>query len=964
MEWSAQILFIGAMTGLAYGVMGAGLVLVYRATGVVNFAQGQIGAVAAAIMVKVVLDFHWPYFVGFAIAAVTGAGVGMLCELTVVRRLFSSPRLILFVATLGLTELLLAIQLMLPQPERAARFPSAVDRTWEVAGAITVRGDHFLILAFVPAVIIGLTMFLNRTPYGLAVRAAADEADVARLAGVSVKRVSTLVWGIAGMLAATTYVAVAPMRGVLVGSGAATTQALGPGLLMRALAAALLGKLNSFPLTIVGGLLLGVGEALLFNNIEDPGVVSFALFLAVVALVVWRNREKVHAVVQGDGNFSLTPKVSPIPQRVLGVWWVRRLPMIAGGAGLVLAVIIPFVATTPSRQFLFAHMLLLAVIGVSVVVLTGWAGQLSLGQFAFCGVGAVLTAGLHHRGVPMLVSIPIAVAVGAGLALLIGVPALRFKGLFLAILTLAFALAGPEFLLHQGILTADQSFPLIMLRGSIGPFDLRDQATFYFLCLAVLCVVLVVVGHLRGTGVGRSIIAVRDNEASASAYGVSPAVAKLRAFALSGAIATLGGSMLAVLYVQFTPDRFLVEHSLRIVSMAIIGGLGSIYGAVLGAVYIAGLPAAIGASGQVAMLTSGLGLLILLMYLPGGLAQVLFKIRDVIVAQADKQLTREAAERAAADVEAEGGEAAPPATRRQPATPVATPSITKKERPHVPRAVPALVANEVRVNFGGLLALDGVSIEASQHETVGLIGSNGAGKSTLMNVITGFIPPTAGRIEVFGEDVTLLSPHRRASAGLARVFQDARLFGSLTVRDSILVALESSDPAKFVPSLLGLPSSRRSERAKRAQAEELITFLGLGRYADAFIGVLSTGTRRICELACIMAANPRVMLLDEPTAGIAQRETEAFGPLIDQVKNELGATMILIEHDMPLVMSLSDRIYCMSAGRVIAEGPPEQMRTDSAVIAAYLGTDDRAIDRSDTSRVTAAAGSTQRKGEA
>jgi ABC-type branched-subunit amino acid transport system ATPase component len=256
-----------------------------------------------------------------------------------------------------------------------------------------------------------------------------------------------------------------------------------------------------------------------------------------------------------------------------------------------------------------------------------------------------------------------------------------------------------------------------------------------------------------------------------------------------------------------------------------------------------------------------------------------------------------------------------------------------------------------------------VSIQASQHEAVGLIGSNGAGKSTLMNVITGFITPTAGRIEVLGEDVTTLPPHRRAGAGLARVFQDARLFGSLTVRDSILVALEASDPAKFFPSLLGLPSSRRSERAKRAQAEELIIFLGLGRYADAFIGVLSTGTRRICELACIMAANPRVMLLDEPTAGIAQRETEAFGPLIEQVRNELGATMILIEHDMPLVMSLSDRIYCMSAGRVIAEGAPEQMRTDPAVIAAYLGTDDRAIERSDTTRVAAAAGSTQRKGE-
>jgi ABC-type branched-subunit amino acid transport system ATPase component/ABC-type branched-subunit amino acid transport system permease subunit len=711
---------------------------------------------------------------------------------------------------------------------------------------------------------------------------------------------------------------------------------------MRALAAALLGRLNSFPLTMLGGVLLGVGEALLFNNLSEPGAVSFVLLLVVFALVVWRNRGRVQAVVQGDGNFSLTPKVSPIPQRVLAVWWVRRLPMMAGAAGLALAVAVPFIATAPSRQFLFSEMLLLAVVGVSIVVLTGWAGQLSLGQFAFCGVGAVMTAGLGHRGVPLGAAVVLSIVVGAVLALLLGVPALRFTGLFLAILTLAFALASPDFLLTRPLLTAGQRFPLVLPRGAIGPIDLRQQRTYYFLCLLVLVGVLVVVGHLRRTGIGRTILAVRDNEAGAAVYGVSPAVAKLRAFALSGAVATMAGSMLAGLYVQFTTDNFLVGQSLRVVSMAIIGGLGSIYGAVLGAIYIAGMPAAIGASGQVALLTSGIGLLILLMYLPGGLAQILFKVRDLVVAQADKKLAREAE----AAAESTG-------STLKPAAVVAVRPRSEWER--VPREVPAVDAVGVSVTFGGLSALDEVSIRAEQHECVGLIGSNGAGKSTLMNVITGFIAPAAGSIHVFGTDVTTMSPHRRASIGMARVFQDARLFGSLTVRESILVALEAREPTMFVPSLLGLPSSRRAERTKLAEADELISFLGLGRYAEAFIGVLSTGTRRICELACVMAANPRVMLLDEPTAGVAQRETEAFGPLIERVRRELGAAMILIEHDMPLVMALSDRIYCMSAGRVIAEGAPEQMRRDPAVIAAYLGTDERAITRSDTTRVAAKA---------
>jgi ABC-type branched-subunit amino acid transport system ATPase component len=236
-----------------------------------------------------------------------------------------------------------------------------------------------------------------------------------------------------------------------------------------------------------------------------------------------------------------------------------------------------------------------------------------------------------------------------------------------------------------------------------------------------------------------------------------------------------------------------------------------------------------------------------------------------------------------------------------------------------------------------------VSIDASPGEVVGLIGSNGAGKSTLMNVISGFVPARHGTVAILGRDVTRYAPHERAALGVGRVFQDARLFGDLTVRETVMVALEAHQRSEIVPSLLALPPSVVAESRKRSQADAAIGFLGLGRYADAFLSDLSTGTRRIVELTCLLAQGAQLLLLDEPTAGLAQRETEAFAPLISQVRAELDATIVIIEHDMPLVMAISDRVYCLAAGQQLAEGTPEVIRHDPLVISAYLGADERAL---------------------
>jgi len=244
-----------------------------------------------------------------------------------------------------------------------------------------------------------------------------------------------------------------------------------------------------------------------------------------------------------------------------------------------------------------------------------------------------------------------------------------------------------------------------------------------------------------------------------------------------------------------------------------------------------------------------------------------------------------------------------------------------------------------------VVAVSDVDFRAMPGQVVGLIGANGAGKSTLLNAIGGFVP-SDGKVELLGEDVTRRSAHARAARGLGRTFQAALLFPELTVREVVELALEARKRTSFWGTALFLPHSSRLERRRHTEAAELIDFLGLGRYADRFVAELSTGTRRIVELAALLAVAPRVICLDEPTAGVAQREAEAFGPLIKRVQQELDATLIVVEHDLPMILSLSDRVYCMEAGKVIAEGSPHEVRNDPSVVASYLGTDERAIQRS------------------
>lgn len=910
------VVVIGALTGLTYALLAAGLVLVYRATRVVNFAHGEIGALGATVLAKLVLDLDWNFFAALALVVAGGGALGALVELTVVRRLFEAPRLILLVATIGVAQLAFVGRIYLPGIENAAPFPSPLSEVVDL-GSLNLLSEHFLVLAFVPAVILGLSLFLALTPYGIAIRAAAGNPDAARLAGISVKRVSTVVWALAGAIAVLTVVLISPIRNIQPG---VATEALGPGLLLRALTAALVGRLVSLPLTFLGGIAIGVVEGLIFANASGAGIADLVFFVLVLGLLLAQGGRAGGR--EERATWSLSPRVPPVPPRLRGIWWVRNLNGLAfAGAGLA-GLAVPVAFGQSSQLFRWSQVLVYAMIALSLTVLTGWAGQLSLGQFGFVGIGAVTVGTLTVKGTPFGIALVYAAVAGAAAAVAVGFPALRIRGLFLAITTLAFAVATRAWLLELDVFRTGGTNSLTR-RGEWLGVDLTSDTAYYYVCLAGLAGATFVVASLRRSGIGRVLLAVRDNEAGASAYTVSPARAKLTAFAVSGALAAVAGGLLGGLLVRYGPDTFGSPESLRLVAITIIGGLGSVAGSLLGPLFVVGLPALFGNAPEVRLLTSGIGLLVLLLYLPGGLVSLVHRARGGLLAFAERRYP-------------ELAEVPPARLASLPARP---------SRAILPLDVPALEVVGTTVRFGGRVALDAVDLIVHQGEVVGLIGSNGAGKSTLMNAICGLLP-AEGSVRVLGTEVSGLAPHERARAGLGRAFQDARLFGDLSVREAVAVALEAREASELVPSLLSLPPARRVERRKAAEADELIGFLGLGRYADRYVGELSTGTRRIAELACLLALDARVLLLDEPTAGVAQRETEAFGPLILRLKDELGATVVIIEHDIPLVLSMSDRVYCLGAGTVIAEGLPFEVRDDPKVVASYLGTDERAIVRS------------------
>jgi ABC-type branched-subunit amino acid transport system permease subunit/ABC-type branched-subunit amino acid transport system ATPase component len=920
-EIPSNVVVLGIITGLTYALIGIGLTLVYRTSRVLNLAAGEMGALPAFFVPLLVLNHGWPYWVTLLLTLVGAALLGGAIEFLVIRRLARAPRLTMLVATIGLAQVLLGLGTLIPSAGNVAgqRYPTPFSSRITI-GSLVLGPGQLMILATVPLVTLALISFLRRSPLGRASRAAADNPEAAQLAGVPTARVSFAIWTIAGLLAGIAAILIGPTRPL------AFSQALGPALLLRALSAAMLGGLVSIPATFAGGVAIGVCEALILWNYPVGGILEVVLVaIILVSLLLKKGLGAGPRGVQAGARSRLA-SIRPLPPELASHPRVRVAKWVTLTLVLVLGILAPLVLT-PSNQFMLSTVVLLALTGVSLVVLTGYAGHVSLGQFAFLGVGAAVGGRLYQLGVPHLPAIVLCAVAGAAVAWVIGLPALRIRGLFLAVTTLGFALITSSWLFKQDwLVTTDPETgtSLQIPRPELFGISFENERNNYWLCLTVLVVVSAMVYRLRRSALGRAMIAVRDNEASAGSLSLSPRRVKLTAFVISGAVAAVAGFLYGSLLTRFSSDPgavFSADESLAIMVTAVFGGVTTITGAVLGAMWVEGIPRILG--DDYALVSSGFGLILVLLVLPGGLASVVFQLRDRVVAL----LVRE--------------EEPDPASESRPTVAPATFASGTTVRANGTRpsiaGAPPLRAEAVTVSFGGLQALRDVSIVAERGEILGIMGPNGAGKTTLFDALSGQLRLATGRIFLDERDVTTLAPYRRARLGLGRSHQQARLFGDLTLVESIALAYERQRATRTVPCLLGTPGSRRRERSDVAAAESVVDLLELGRYAHRPVDQLPTGTRRLAELACVTALDAHVLLLDEPTAGFTPHEIESFGRVVHQVRDHLDATIVVIDHDVPMMRSLVDRLYVLALGAVIAEGPPTILDTDGAVAEAFLG---------------------------
>jgi ABC-type branched-subunit amino acid transport system permease subunit len=630
-------LILGVSRGLIIGLLAVGLVLVYKGTRILNLAQPFFGLLAAFLCWWLTAEASFlpfapssrPRFLVAALLSLVLVGLnGWSLERSLFRKLRRAPRLVTLVASIAIAQGTLGIVTLLfnrnsEQAEQLRVIPTVIRASF-VVGNLGITGGDLQAFVLIPLICGAAALFFRMTRFGVAIRAAAENGESARLLGISVDRVAVFTWVVGSVLAGLAGILLSAQQGTL------NTTTLSVGFLVRALAAALLGGLTSLPGAFVGGLTVGIAESVIAGYFPNTlGLPETVFFVAVILVLVFRPHGLFGTPEETEDKVAFVPAMRELPARLRSS---PLVPVLRRGSlltVLVFAVAISLVTGSETNGHL-VDVVVYAMVAVSLTVLMGYAGVISLGHWALVGIGAFATANLFTRfHVPFAITVPLVVVIGMWLSVLLGLPALRIKGLYLAIITLAFGYAAELYIFKSDLVAGGQT-GVSITAPKLGPVDLDDPSNrpLFLTGVVLLLGTIWVARNLAGSATGRSFFAVRENEKAAATLGVGLTQAKLVAFAISGGMAALAGVVHALSIGNVNAVRYPAFTSIILVSMVMIGGLGSLLGPILGSFLVIGLPVMLEfENGWLVPLGTGALLLVIIIEAPGGAAGLIHALR-------------------------------------------------------------------------------------------------------------------------------------------------------------------------------------------------------------------------------------------------------------------------------------------------------------------------------------------------
>jgi len=967
------IVLTGAFFGATSGLTAVGLILVWRANRVMNFANTAIAGLGATVAIRMFQVWGWPYWVTLVVAPLLGMLVGALSEVVVIRRFSNAPRLVLTVATIGLAQLIGGLEIAVPERMFGKQglvvppFTTPLS-SWELhMGPTRFDGNHLLIVAIVPVVVVGLAWFMQRSLAGTAIRASAENTDRARLLGIPVRNLTTAVWAIAGALAALTLVLRAPSLGF------APSAAVGPSVMLPAMAAAIVARMESMPVAFGAAVGIGIIERLVLWNSNTPEFVNVVVLVIILGALLFqqRNRSRAHDADGGWKEAELIRRLHPRIAALAPVRVARTLGIVA----LAVAVVGIPLMLRPGAAFTASIMVIWAMVGLSLVVLTGWGGQISLGQFAIVGAASIVAGNLLSRlNLDLFVTLALAMAAGALVAFLLGLPALRIQGPFLAVATLSFAVVLDSFVLNPNIFPA--LIPKTVVRPLIwGRIDLENETTMLYFCIAVLAFAIALALGVRRSRSGRLILASRDNLKAAEAASVPSTWIRLSTFVFAGAIAGLAGGMHVLANHGARFGSYTPAMSVDVFSLTTIGGLGSVPGGIVGAAVGRGLQ---DASDTLRLVASGLGVLLVLWLVPSGFAGIASRIRDALVARLAARHGMDLDGRPLGPAPTGGGTGSPDGTSGgsraielpvpdnidlraddgtvlvpPPFAGTLPPILDNPARPHhvsangngsngngnghgppatsigdgtamgavepmlVPLATDAtadphtaiLAATGVNVSYGQLQILFDVDLSVAEGEIVALLGTNGAGKSTILKAICGLAPHN-GKVRIGDVDLSGRSAEQIVRQGVALMPGGKAIFPTLNVTDHLRLACWTF--------------RKDGQRIADSIDDVFDLFPVLKDRTRQMAGDLSGGEQQQLAMAMTLLLRPRVLLIDELSLGLSPMIVSALCDVVRKL-NSHGITVIVVEQSINVALTLAQRAVFMEKGTVRFEGPTREL---------------------------------------